>query len=171
MSIKELIQNRRSVRRFKDEPVSDEEITELLEAARWAPSAGNQQPWHFYVVRDENLLEQLVDVAFGQSFLAEAPVAIVVCAEPERSARRYDDRGRQLYCLQDTGAAIQNMLLLAENMGLSSCWMGAFDEEQCSRVLSLPDERRPVAILPIGHADIDPKAPRRRPLEEITDYL
>ncbi len=171
MDITNLIQKRRSIRRFTDEPVSDEQVTELLDAARWAPSAGNQQPWHFYVVRDESLREQLVEVAFGQSFLAQAPVVIVVCAEPERSAHRYDDRGRQLYCLQDTAAAIQNILLVAESRGLSSCWMGAFDEKQCTQVLSLPEERRPVALLPIGYPDIDPKAPRRRPLEEITDYL
>jgi nitroreductase len=74
-----------------------------------APSAGNVQPWHFYAVRDAHLRQALAAAAFGQSFVAQAPLVIVVCADADRSATRYGDRGRTLYCFQDTAAAITNM--------------------------------------------------------------
>ena len=171
MDFNDLVKGRRSVRGFSDEPVSPEDIETILEAARWAPSAGNRQPWHFYVARDQAIKEELVDVALGQQFVAEASLVICVCAEPERSAERYGDRGRTLYCLQDTAAAIQNILLMVHHLGLAACWIGAFDEQRCSEVLSLPDDRRPVALIPIGRGTQDPSPRSRRSMAEITDHI
>ncbi|MFO8059044.1 MAG: nitroreductase family protein [Bacillota bacterium] len=171
MQIDELIRKRRSVRRFEDRPVSAETVETLLEMAQWAPSAGNRQPWHFYVVQDSSLREQLAEAAGGQQFIAEAPVTIVVCADPERSAGRYGERGRSLYCLQDTAAAVQNILLTVEYMGLGACWIGAFDEQKCSQVLSVPSNLRPVAMIPVGHPAGEARTPRRRPLEDIVTRL
>jgi nitroreductase len=165
----QVLAGRRSIRAFeRSENVSDEQVQQLLQAAIAAPSAGNMQPWFFYVVRDLDVRRRLAQAAWGQGFVAEAPVAIVVCAEPERSARRYGDRGRELYCLQDTAAATANILLTAVALGLGACWVGAFDEETAAQALNLPPTQRPVAILPIGYPAESPSRRPRRPLSEVS---
>jgi nitroreductase len=98
-------------------------------------------------------------------------VAIVVCADAEQSAGRYAQRGRELYCLQDTAAAVEHILLTAVALGLGSCWVGAFDEGEAARVLDLPDRRRPVAILPIGKPAETPDRRPRRSLRETATYV
>lgn len=172
-SVTEAIRERRSVRRFAAEDVSDATLSKLLEAACLAPSAGNRQPWFFYVVKAPQVREDLAKAAFGQSFLKEAPVDIVVCAEPERSAARYGERGALLYCLQDTAAAVQNILLMADGLGLSTCWVGAFDEKAVSQILEIPLGRRPVAIVPVGYSSLvaPPKPPARRALDEVVKIV
>ncbi len=171
MTLIDIIKRRRSVRGYASEEIPEEVIEELLEAARWAPSAGNRQPWHFYVVRDDGMRRGLVDVAGGQSFIAEAPVVIVICADAERSAEHYGDRGRELYCLQDTAAAMQNILLVAEAHDLGTCWIGAFDEEACSQLLDLPRHHRPVAMTPVGAKRMHPDARKRRKPGEVITYM
>lgn len=167
MSVFEAIKNRRSVRAFSNQPVSDEEVEKLIEAARWAPSAGNLQPWEFIVVREPEIKHDLCEAAGDQTFIEEAPVVVVVCADPQRSAKGYGSRGINLYCLQDTAAATQNMLLTAQAMGLATCWVGAFHEEEAKKVLKIPDGVRPVAIVPVGHAAEKPRVRPRRLLSAI----
>jgi nitroreductase len=165
----QVLARRRSIRAFDPtKEVSDDQVQQLLQAAIAAPSAGNRQPWFFYVVRDLAVRQRLAQAAWGQDFVAEAPVAIVVCAEPERSASRYGDRGSGLYCLQDTAAASENILLAAVALGLGACWVGAFDEETAAQALNLPPTQRPVAILPIGHPAESPSRRPRRPLSEVS---
>lgn len=148
----QVLEGRQSVRSFNTErEVPSEIVTRLLEAAIRAPSAGNCQPWYFFVVRNQGTKRALAEAALNQWFLSEAPVVMVVCAEAERSAIRYGDRGRRLYSLQDTAAAIENLLLAAVASGLGACWVGAFDEEEASRALDLPSHLRPVAIVPVGY--------------------
>jgi len=166
-----IVKSRRSVRSFKSEPLPDGTVEKLLEAARWAPSAGNVQPWEFFVVRNQDLKEKLGRAALGQMFLAQAPVVIVVCAVPIRSALRYKRRGEKLYCIQDTAAAAQNILLLATALGLASCWVGAFEEEAVRRVLALDHSLLPVALIPVGRGEKIPSPPPRRPLGEIVHYF
>ena len=151
MDFWEVLEQRHSVRQF--DPAVDvppELVDRLLAAAILAPSAGNRQPWHFYVVRDPAVRRALAAAAYGQSFVSQAPLAIVVCADAEQSAARYGQRGRGLYCLQDTAAATEHILLAAVALGLGGCWVGAFDEDQAAGALNLPKQHRPVAILPIG---------------------
>lgn len=167
MDVIEAIKTRRSVRAFTKQPVSDKKIKELIEAAILAPSAGNLQPWEFIVVRDSEVKHGLSKAALNQTFIEEAPVVIVVCANPSRSAKRYSSRGINLYCLQDTAAATQNLLLAANSMGLATCWVGAFNEEKAKEVLQVPEGLRPIAIVPVGHAKEKPRVPSRRPLNEI----
>ncbi len=167
-----LAKERYSVRRYQPEPVSPEIIEKLLEAARWAPSAGNLQPWFFYVVTKQKDKEMLAQAALNQRFVAQAPVCIVVCAEPERSARVYGNRGRYLYCYQDTAAAAQNILLAAAGFGLGACWVGAFKEDEVKRCLAMPEGRVPVAIIPVGRpADNPAHRPGRREISEIVCYV
>jgi nitroreductase len=169
VNLSEVIASRQSVRQFQpDREVSDEHVQALLEAATRAPSAGNVQPWHFCAVRDAALRQSLAGAAFGQSFVAQAPLVIVVCADAERSAARYGDRGRALYCLQDTAAAITNIQLTAVDLGLGSCWVGSFDETLAAEVLALPANLRPIAILPIGYPASFAATRPRRPLSEVS---
>ena len=161
-----LFERRFSCRSFEPTALSDAELEPLIEAARWAPSAGNLQPWRFVVVRSPTLRDELARSAHGQEFVAVAPVVIVVCAVPAESARRYRERGEQLYCLQDTAAAVENILLAATEHGLGSCWVGAFDEDAAARCLSVPFGWRPVAMIPVGWplGAVPPR--QRRPREE-----
>lgn len=162
------IRERRSVRRFENRDIPEATITRLLEAATWAPSAGLREPWRFYLVRSPSVKEALVDAAYGQSFIAEAPWVIVVCAEPGRSAARYGQRGATLYCIQDTAAACQNIMLAAFGFGLGTCWVGAFDEFKAARAIGVDGaEVRPVAIIPVGYPAERPSPPRRRPLTQV----
>jgi len=166
----EAIKSRRSVRAFTNESISEEEVMKLIDAARWAPSAGNIQPWIFVVVRDSEIKRGLSAAALDQTFIEEAPVVIVVCANQLRSARGYGSRGVNLYCLQDTAAATQNMLLAAYALRLATCWVGAFQEEETRKVLNLPNSVRPVAIIPVGHPVEKPEAPERRALSDIVHH-
>lgn len=168
MDVLEAIKTRRSVRNFTNQPVSDRKIEKLLEAARWAPSAGNIQPWEFIVVRDSEIKHGLSQAALDQKFIEQAPVVIVACADPAKSAPRYGSRGINLYCLQDTAAATENMLLAAHAIGLGACWVGAFKEEMARKVLKIPEPVRPVAIVPVGHVTRTPSVRPRKDLTEIT---
>jgi nitroreductase len=169
----EVVEQRHSVRNFvKDRDVPSKTVTRLLEAAIRAPSAGNCQPWYFFVVRNREVKRALAQAALGQWFLSEAPVVIVICAEPERSALRYGNRGRHLYSLQDTAAATEHILLAAVASGLGACWVGAFDEDEAARTLNLPSHLRPVAIVPIGYPAGRPSLPTdRRRLESMSKLV
>jgi len=170
LDVFEAIKKRRSIRAFTGEDVSKEEVEKLLEAATHAPSAGNIQPWEFIVIRDLRTKRKLSIAALDQSFIEEAPVVIVVCANEMRSGRGYGSRGATLYCLQDTAAAIQNMLLAAYALGLGTCWVGAFHEEDARKTLNIPMGVRPIAMIPVGHPAEKPEPRSRRALSEIVHY-
>jgi len=171
MDFWQVIEERRSVRNFDSaRDVPHETVQRILEAAIRAPSAGNCQPWHFIVVRSEQIKGRLAQAAYGQWFIADAPVVIVVCAEPDRSAWRYGSRGSQLYCLQDTAAATEHILLAVTALGLGACWVGAFDEKAAAKALDLPASLRPVAIVPLGHPTARPYRTPRRSLNEVVTF-
>lgn len=164
------ILNRSSCRRFTNQELTSAEIHTLLLTMQRAPSAGNRQPWHFYIIFNQEIKEKLVEASHGQKFLADAPVVFAITAKPSESAARYGDRGAELYSIQDTAAAIQNLMLAAESLGLCSCWVGAFDDQTVVEILNL-DEQRPVALIPIGHREGKTVMTKRKPLEEITTIL
>lgn len=166
MELKEAIRKRRSVREFTEEDVNMEYILEILEYANLAPSAGNLQARDFIVVRDEKTRRSLADAAFHQEFIAEAPLDIVVCANLKRISP-YGDRGINLYCIQDSAASIEHILLVSLEYGLSTCWVGAFNEDKVSKILNLPSYVRPVAIIPIGHARRIPRSTPRISMEKL----
>lgn len=167
MDLFEAIKTRRSVRAFTEEDVSDEDVRRLIDAARRAPSAGNIQPWEFVIVRSSEVKRMLAAAALNQTFIEEAPVVVVVCADQIRSGRGYGRRGFNLYCIQDTAAATQNLLLAATALGLGACWVGAFREEEVSKAVKAPRGVRPVAIVPIGHPAERPWPRPRRSIDEI----
>jgi len=170
MELFKAIRGRRSVRSYSEDEIPEQDLKEILEAAICAPSAGNIQSWEFVVVQNDDTKEALAEAAYGQDFIAEAPVVIVVCANRARSARRYGDRGASLYSIQDTAAAIQNMLLASYALGYGSCWVGAFDEAKAARIIQAPPEIRPVAIIPIGRSVESPNPPPRISLEKVLHF-
>jgi len=145
-------------------------VEKLIDAARWAPSAGNIQPWEFIIVRNPEIKRNLAKAALNQSFIEEAPVVIVVCADEIRSSQGYGVRGKTLYCIQDTAAATQDIHLAAYSLGLGTCWVGAFNEEEARKILEIPQGVRPVAIIPVGYPAEKPPARNRRPLNQIIHY-
>jgi nitroreductase len=170
MDVLQAIKGRRSIRAYKSNDVPPEMVEKLLEAARLAPSAGNIQPWEFIVVRSSAIKQKLAEAALNQEFIEEAPVVIVVCANEKSSSIRYGVRGKTLYCIQDTAAAIQNIHLTAYSLGLGTCWVGAFREEEAREILKVPDGVRPVAMIPVGYADESPRPRGRRPLDQMIHY-
>ncbi|KXA91622.1 hypothetical protein AKJ57_00620 [candidate division MSBL1 archaeon SCGC-AAA259A05] len=167
MEVSTAIRNRRSVRNFKSDSVRKEDLRKILNAGRWAPSSGNTQPLELVVVKDPKVKKRLASAALGQSFVAEAPISIVVCANVPRTKRRYGERGSQLYVIQDTAAAAQNIHLMAYALGYATCWVGAFDEEKVADVIEAPEEVRPLVIIPMGKPAKIPREPPRRDLEDI----
>lgn len=148
----QVLKKRHCVREFNSErEVDDDLIEKLVEAGHRGPSAGNIHPEDFIVIRDQETKEKLAEAALGQMFIAEAPVVIVVIADLEKTGARYGERGRNLYAIQDAAAATENIFLAATDLGLSMCWVGAFDEKQVQKILKLQPEQRPLAILPIGY--------------------
>lgn len=146
------IRARRTIRRYKDIPIEWDKILDILEAGQWAPSAGNMQAWRFIVVTSQEKRNDLVGACFDQSFVSEAPVVICVCSLPEPVHRLYGARGEMLYSIQESAAAIENMLLVAQDTGLASAWIGAFDEEMVAKVLDVPQEARIHALITLGYA-------------------
>jgi len=167
MDLLEIIKNRRSIRVFKKQDLPQDIIERLLEAARWAPSAGNVQPWAFVVVSSQKMKQSLSMAAFGQKDLEEASIVIVVCADEKLAEQSYGVRGKSLFCLQDTAAAIQNIMLTAYSLGLGSCWIGAFKEDEVRQVIKAPKGMRPIALIPVGYPNEAPAARSRRPVSEI----
>ena len=167
MELFEAIMGRRSVRAFKPASVPDELLDKVLEAARWAPSAGNCQARDFIIVQDLEVKRRLCEAAYGQGFIEDAPLNIVVCANEKRSARRYGSRGGDFYCLMDAAASVQNILLTVHALDLGACWVGAFDDRMVIETLSLPKGLRPVAIIPIGYPDEKPWRTPRLSLKEL----
>lgn len=164
------ITTRRSIRKFADVPIPMQRIGPILEAGRSAPSAGNLQTWKFIIVTEPDQKKQIADACFQQFWIAKAPVIIVVVAEVEKCEQYYGPRGAKLYAIQNTSAAVMNMLLAIHSQGLSSCWVSAFDDGMISRVCALPASVAPHAVLPIGLADEKVPAPPRYNLEILTFF-
>jgi nitroreductase len=139
MELREVIEARHSVRKYKPDPVPEDLLVEMVRLATQAPSAGALRAYEI-IVTDEPLTR------YG------APVNFVICAAPEVSAKRYGERGRQLYAIQDATIVGAYLQLIAVDMGLSTVWVGAFREGRVRRMLQLGNDLRPIAIIPVGYA-------------------
>jgi len=167
MSILATIMQRRSIRDFKDQVISQDAIDMLVEAIRWAPSAGNLQSRKFYFIFDQEIRKKLAEAALNQKFIAQAPLAVVACLD-RHIAVRYGDRGVNLYSIQDVAASVMNLLLVAHDLRLGTCWVGAFNEYDVMEILDLPDHLRPVAIVPVGYPGRVPAGRQKRISKEET---
>ena len=164
MTVMQAIEARRSIRHYTDQPVTDEELLAVLEAGRLAPSARNLQGWHFTAVRDVSLRGALCTACNGQQMVAEAPAALVVWADGERMM----GCGQSAATI-DCSIALSFMLLRATELGLGSCWLGAFDQNAVKELLGLPQEAVVVAVSPLGHPAETPAARPRKDPDEVFD--
>jgi len=165
METQDCIRTRRSIRKYKDKPVEWDKIVQIVNAANFAPSAGNLQNWKIIVVKNDIGRKKLAAAAFNQEWMEVAPIHMVVIAEPNNGEQFYGARGARLYTIQNCAAVIQNILLTANDCGLGSCWVGAFDEDLVRRALQLQEDVSPQAIITIGYADEHPEMPSRKRLE------
>jgi len=167
MDLYEAIKERRSVRKFNPDPVDDGLIEKLLDAARMAPSWSNYQCWRFLVVRDEdkreNLSRSLPENNPAAKGLVQAPVVIVLCADPSESGKQ---DGKDYYLL-DAGLALEQLVLAAHAEGLGTCWIAWFDEESVKKVCSIPEDYRVVALTPLGVPQKQPSVKPRKDISEI----
>jgi nitroreductase len=171
MDFFEVINQRHSIRAYKIEPVEPEKLQKILEAANKAPSAGNLQAYEIYLVCDDKHKTALIAATYDQEFLAQAPLVLVFCAHANRSASRYKERGIELYCVQDATIACAFAMLAATALGLSTVWVGAFDEDEVRYIINAPHAHRPVVMLPIGYAAEVPQISSRRSLNDLVHQV
>ncbi|MEM2341057.1 MAG: nitroreductase family protein [Candidatus Bathyarchaeia archaeon] len=157
MEVFKVISERRSIRKYKKEPIPDEILERILEAGRLAPSAANRQPWCFIVVKDENVKNKLIDACRGQKFVGDAGAVIAVLGDP----------GASRWYKQDPFIAASFMTLEAYEEGLGVCWIGAFEEEKVKQVLKMPENLSVIILLTVGYPDEEPAPKPRKPREEI----
>lgn len=162
-----LLKGRRSIRRYRPDPVPDEMIEQLLEAGRWAPSASNRQPWQFIVVRDEAILKQVAQHAayyfIRWAHVEEAPLLLVLCGDARNRIYRQ-------FLHEDIGLAGSQIMLQAHALGLGTCWIGGLDRKAIADVLKVPESLDIVGLLTVGFPAEDPEPPARKPLGEIVHY-
>lgn len=158
METLQAIKTRRSIRKFLDKPVPSDIVREILEAAMFAPSAGNEQPWQFIVFDDRKFLDEVPRICATASMCRQAPLAILVCADS--SLEKYPG-----FWVEDCSAATENLLLAAHALGLGAVWTGIYPlkdrVEAFRRRLSLPEEITPFALVALGYPNEAPAAPRR----------
>jgi len=162
MKIQQVILKRRSVRSYQDKKITSEKLEKVLKAAQMAPSAHNDQSWKFVVVKDKEIKEKLAQAA-QQSFIAEAPVVVAAVAlNPTKEM----SCGVPSYAV-NLAIAVDHMTLAAVELGLGTCWIGAFSQEKVKDILEVPEQKKVVCLLPLGYPDDDPKPKQRKDLEEI----
>ncbi len=156
----DLIRSRRSIRKYKDKRVEREKIHKIMEAARWAPSSHNSQPWKFFVIENKGKEEALVEATYGQEFVSEAPIIILACGDKMKSE----------YCSDDCSLAIENLVLEAYSLGLGTCIIGYFDRELVKSIFKLKKDMTVYYLITLGYPDEKPKRDRK-PLEEVYEFL
>ena len=196
MEVFEAIEKRRSIRKYRDEPVPEELIDRLLEAARLAPSSSNTQSWKFKVITDPEIRKKLKDLALGQKFVEEAPAVIACCVDLNafgeragealklvtsgavrpslgmilRSVRSSKDKDPERVVVNgviNVSIATEHIALEATELGLGTCWIRAFDSRGTEQLLGLPDGVSVLCLLTVGYPAQDPPPRPRVPLEDI----
>jgi nitroreductase len=169
-SFLDFLSKRRSIRSFKDDIVEESKLDTILDACNLAPSSGGLQTFEIYHIKNKEIQESLVSVAKDQTFIAQAPLVLVFCSNPSRSVERFGERSK-LFSVQDATIAAAHAQLTVHALGLSTVWIGAFDENKVSEILHLPQGQRPVAILPIGYANEPPKEKTTRGSKDLLHIL
>lgn len=167
MDFFETVHARQSVRAYQAKPVEPKQLEAILTAANQSPSAGNVQGYDILVVRDAATINSLAKASFNQMFIAQAPIVLVFCADPARSGAKYGAAGERLYCVQDATIATAYAQLAATALGLATCWIGAFKEEEIAKVLGLSAGLRPIVMLPVGWPAETPPRTTRRSLDDL----
>ena len=159
MGVFDTIKDRRSIRTYKDERIPKDKLEKLLEAARFAPSAGNGQHWKFIVVENEKIKNQLVTASNNQAVVGTASHSSQALGIPPKSGTR-----------STLQSALEHIVLEAVELGLATCWIGAFNEDEVNKILKIPQDKKIVALLTVGIPAESPAARPRKTLEEIVAY-
>jgi len=162
MNVFEAVKTRRSIRKYKEEPIPEEHLKQILEAARLAPSAGNKQPWRFVVVKDEATRGKLGEVARQQKWISDAAVIVAALAMDPKNPEVYEK-----WAERDVMTAVEHMVLAAWELGYGSCWIGAFTEEKVKELLAVPEGMKVIALLPIGVPNVEPGERGRKGFKEL----
>jgi len=157
MDTLDAIKQRRSMRKYDAKPVPERDLRAILEAGRQAPSAANRQPWHFVVVKDEEMRRKLAEACSGQTWMGDAGAIVAGLGKPSVNEKWY---------AVDVAIAMQNMILAATALGYGTCWIGAFEHDRVRELLEAPEDLRVVALTPIGVPADRPDARPRQPLSE-----
>ncbi len=163
MDFYETIKIRRSIRAYKKDPVEEDKLGRIINAARLAPTAANRQPFSLIVVKNEQVKYKLKN-AYSQEWFYTAPVIICACASSENAWKRNDGKG---YVDVDVAIAMDHLILAAAAEGLGTCWIAAFKPEVVKEALNIPDSLEPLILTPIGYPEIIPEPTFRKPLEEL----
>ena len=167
MEFSELIKKRYSVRAYKPNPVEDEVLNQVLEAARLAPTAANRQPFQLIVIHTKGREAELRRI-YNRDWFVQAPLVLCICGVPAQGwVRRQDGKN---YTEVDVAIAMDHLILAATDAGLGTCWIGAFDPVAAREVLGLPDDVEPIAFTPLGYPADQPKPKKRKPLSELVRY-
>ncbi len=166
MEFKELVQTRYSVRAYKPDPVEEEKLQQVLEAARLAPTAVNRQPFRLLVLRTGGREEELQRI-YSRRWFTQAPLIICICTVPEEAWVRQDGRK---YIDVDAAIAMDHLILAARSLGLGTCWIADFDLAAARDVLGLPDDVEPLVFTPLGYPAAEPRPKRRKDLAELVRY-
>jgi len=158
MDLFETVEKRRSIRKFRPNPIPDKDLKKILEAGRLAPSGGNRQPWSFVVVRKPETKKKLAAVANLQRFIADADTVLIALGDPAVSKSLYK---------QDPMIAIEHMVLASTALGYGTCWIGAFNENDVKEIAKVPENMTVIALLPIGIPDENPPPKPRRAFKEV----
>ncbi|MHA1917824.1 MAG: nitroreductase family protein [Candidatus Ranarchaeia archaeon] len=162
MGLYDLILSRRSIRHYKQKEVSEKILFEILEAGRQAPSAKNLQPWHFIIIKNEEVRNKFSKWRYS-SFLIESPVIIVGLADKS-------NKSVSKWSTIDTTIALQNMVIAAHSFGLGTCWVGCFEENEAKEVLGIPTHLEIVAMLSLGYPNEKPEQRRRKIISDIVSF-
>jgi len=162
----ELAAKRYSVRAYKPDPVEEEKLLRVLEAARLAPTANNQQPLQIIVIHTAGREQELQRI-YGRGWFTQAPLVICACGVPAQGWRRRDGKS---YTDIDVAIAVDHLTLAAAELGLGTCWIAAFDPLAAREVLGLPDGVEPIAFTPLGYPADQPRPKQRKPLSELVRY-
>jgi len=163
MDVSTAISQRKSMRAYKETDVEEDKLKKILEAARLSPSASNRQKWKFIVVKNKETRKKLAIAAFDQSFIGDAPVVIVACGTDAKTVMLC---GQPAYTV-DVSIACAFMILQAYELGLGTCWIGAFKEDEVKKILKIPESVRVVAMTPLGYPNQPPSQRSRKSLDQI----
>jgi nitroreductase len=166
MEFRDVIEKRYSVRAYKPDPVEDEKLQRVLDAARLAPTAANHQPFRLLVIHTKGREEELRRI-YRAEWFGKAPLVICACAVPSQGWVRMDGKN---YTEVDVAIVMDHLILAAADSGLGTCWIGAFDEKAARDALGLPDDVEPVAFTPLGYAADIPREKKRKALSELVRY-
>ncbi|MBS3810913.1 MAG: nitroreductase family protein [Halanaerobiales bacterium] len=158
MKLVDIIKERRSIRTYQDKDVSKEDIKSLLKAAMLAPSAGNEQPWHFVIIDEESIINEIPNIHPYSKMITQVKKAILVCADLNHT--KYEG-----FWIQDCAAATENILLKAVDLGLATVWLGIYPDEnrvaKFKNLFNLPADIIPFSLIPVGYPADKKKTPNR----------